>query len=89
MSGIKRKGLVGYQPTRDKCPLDNCKLENIRGDDIKKHFQSIGNLLALIQANTHQSELRKNFKASNSVAVPNEFLNNCTIYLFQIVIVKL
>ena len=93
MSGIKRKGLVGYQPSRDKdkCPVDNCKLENIRGDDIKKHFQSKGNLLALDQANTHQSELRKNFKASDPVAVPDEFLNNLlisdsekahTIYLF-------
>ena len=41
------------------------------------------------QENTHQSELRKNFKDSNSVAGTNEFLNNCTIYLFQNVIVKL
>ena len=93
-SGIKRKGLVGYQKSRDKykCPVNNCKAENIRGDDIKKHFQSRGNLIALDQANEHQSELRKNFKASDSVAVPDEFLNNLlisdsekahTIYLFQ------
>ena len=49
MSGIKRKGLVGYQPTRDKykCPVDNCKAENIRGDDIQKHFQSKSNLISL------------------------------------------
>ena len=42
MSGIKKKGLVGYQPSRDKykCSVDNYKAENIRGDDIRKHFQS-------------------------------------------------
>ena len=85
-SGIKRKGVVGYHKSRDKykCPVNNCNAVKLRGYDIKKHFQSKGNLLALDQANTHQSESRKNFKA-----VPNEFLNNCTIYLFQNVIVKL
>ena len=56
-----------------------CNAVKIRGDDIKKHFQTRGNLLALDQANTHQSELRKNFKASDSVAVPDEFLTNLLI----------
>ena len=94
MSGTKRKGPVGYQKSRDKykCPVNDCKLEKIRGDDIKGHFQSKGNLLALDQANAHQSELRKNFKASDSIAVPDEFLKSLlisdtekahTIYLFQ------
>ena len=93
-SGTKRKGVVGYHKSRDKykCPVNNCNAVKIRGDDIKKHFRSKGNLLALDQANTHQSELRKNFKASDSVAVPDEFLKNLlisdtekahTIYLFQ------
>ena len=49
MSGIKKKGLVGYQPSRDKykCSVDNYKAENIRGDDIRKHFQSKVYLWAL------------------------------------------
>ena len=93
-SGIKRKGLVGYHKSRDKykCPVNNCNAVKLRGYDIKKHFRTKGNLLALDQANTHQSELRKKFKASDSVAVPDEFLKNLlisdsekdhTIYLFQ------
>ena len=93
-SGIKRKGLVGYHKSRDKdkCPVNDCNAVKLRGYDIKKHFRSKANLLALDQANSHQSELRKKFKASDSVAVPDEFLKNLlvsdsekdhTIYLFQ------
>ena len=72
--------------------MNNCNAVKLRGYDIKNHFQSKGNLLALDQANAHQSELRKKFKASDSVAVPDEFLKNLlvsesekdhTIYLFQ------
>ena len=84
----------GYQPSRDtyKCPVEKCKSQNIRGDDISKHFQSHGNLLVLDKANEHQSELKKRFPASDAVAVPDEFLKNQlmsesekahTLYLFQ------
>ena len=82
------------QPSREKykCPVNLCKCENIRGDDIQKHFQNKSNLLALDQANEHQSTLKKSFGASDSVAVPDEFLKSLlisdsekehTLYLFQ------
>ena len=84
----------GYQPSRDnyKCPVEKCKSQNIRGDDISKHFESQGNLLVLDKANEHQSELKKRFSASDAVTVPDEFLKNQlisesekshTLYLFQ------
>ena len=68
----------GYQPSRDKykCVVNNCKAQKIRGDDITKHFQNHSNLLALDQANEHQSDLRKRFSASDAVTVPDEFLKN-------------
>ena len=84
----------GYQPSRDnyKCPVEKCKSQNIRGDDISKHFESQGNLLVLDKAIEHQSELKKRFSASDAVTVPDEFLKNQlisesekshTLYLFQ------
>ena len=38
----------GNIPSRGKynCPVKDCKME-IRGDDIKKHFQKYSNILAL------------------------------------------
>ena len=82
------------QPSREyyKCPVNLCNLEKIRGDEIKQHFIDTSNLLALDQANEHQSTLKKKFRASDSVAVPDEYLKSLlisdsekahTLYLFQ------
>ena len=90
----KRGPIAGNRPSTQfyKCPIQDCKSQHIRGDEIKKHFQDKSNLLALDQANEHQSELRKKFQASDVVAVPDEFLKNLlvsdserfhTLYLFQ------
>ena len=90
----KRGPIAGNRPSTQyyKCPIQDCKSQHIRGDEIKMHFQDKSNLLALDQANEHQSELRKKFQASDVVAVPDEFLKNLlvsdserfhTLYLFQ------
>ena len=82
------------QPSREyyKCPVNLCNLEKIRGDEIKQHFIDTSNLVALDQANEHQSTLKKKFRASDSVAVPDEYLKSLlisdsekahTLYLFQ------
>ena len=93
-SKLKRK-TPGKEPKsrqKYKCPVINCKALKIRGDDIPKHFLGKCNLVALDKANEHQSELRKKFKASDAIAVPDEFLKNLmisesekshTLYLFQ------
>ena len=89
-----RGPIAGNQPSTQfyKCPIQDCKFQHIRGDEIKKHFQDKSNFVALDQANEHQSELRKKFQASDVVAVPDEFLKNLlvsdserfhTLYLFQ------
>ena len=70
-----------YQPSSEKykCPVNLCKSENIRGDDIQKHYQNKSNLLALDQGNEHQSTLKKSFRASDSVTVLDEFLKSLLI----------
>ena len=50
MPNLNKRGPLssGYIPSREKCkfPVKDCKME-IRGDDIKKHFQKYSNILAL------------------------------------------
>ena len=60
----KRGPIAGTQPSKQiyKCPIQDCKSQNIYGYDVKKHFEDKSNFVALDQANEHQSELRKNFK---------------------------
>ena len=90
----KRGPIAGIPPSKQiyKCPIQDCKSQNIYGYDVKKHFQDKSNFVALDKANEHQSELRKKFQASDVVAVPDEFLKNLlvsdserfhTLYLFQ------
>ena len=78
----KRGPIAGIPPSKQiyKCPIQDCKSQNIYGCDVKKHFQDKSNLLALDQANEHQSELRKKFQASDVVAVPDEFLKNLLVF---------
>ena len=95
-NGPRTRGPIagGIPPSKQiyKCPIQDCKSQNIYGYDVKKHFQDKSNFVALDQANEHQSELRKKFQASDVVAVPDEFLKNLlvsdserfhTLYLFQ------
>ena len=95
-NGPRTRGPIagGIPPSKQiyKCPIQDCKSQNIYGYDVKKHFQDKSNFVALDQANEHQSELRKKFPASDVVAVPDEFLKNLlvsdserfhTLYLFQ------
>ena len=56
----------GVQPSRAiyKCPVDTCESDQIRGDDIPRHFQKFGILKIVDDAAEYMSNLRKN-KAGN------------------------
>ena len=54
----------GDQPSRAwyKCPVDTCESEQIRGDDIARHFQKIANLKIVDDATENLTNLRKTTK---------------------------
>ena len=83
------------QPSRQKykCPVKDCKNE-IRGDDIPKHFRKCANLMALDKALENYSILKKCEKEGDIIKDSEKYLNdillqasesekNHTLYLFQ------
>ena len=86
----------GDQPSRAwyKCPVDTCESEQIRGDDITRHFQKFANLKIVDDATENLTNLRKNNEANDVIVMSEEYLKNLlketsnkerlhTIYLFE------
>ena len=86
----------GYTPARDKykCPVNNCKAENVRGYDITGHFRTNSDLKSLDEALENFSLLKKDLKAGVVIKHSDEYLKSLliqesnnkklhTVYLFQ------